>query len=192
MLPINNSIENLTGYFAVGSLCFLGIFFFLDTQLNLVNLVQKWGNSTTWAIVVAIPLLVMIYVLGMFATTIAQIIFSRFKLFHNSEEDEDVFIIAKFNNEVFIRRYFSLIQQQQTLEGGVIGFVFTAIAGFSQAKSPGSPHLLGYGVGFSFLIMAILAPLCSIYIAKQRRLLINSLRTKLKYDSDEKNKSPIE
>jgi hypothetical protein len=115
-----SSIENLTGMLSIGSLCILGVFLFLDGRTNIFQVLETYGKSATWAIVAAIPTLVISYVVGVFAVTAAMLMLSQIRWLYLPEDRIGLITVARVGNEMITSRYQELSRRRQLLEGGMI------------------------------------------------------------------------
>ena len=100
MDSLKSSLENLTGMLSVGSLWLLGAFLFLDGRTDIFHVLETYGKSTSWALVAAVPTLVIAYVLGVFAVTAATLILSQIRWLYRPEDRAGPITVATFGNEV--------------------------------------------------------------------------------------------
>ena len=88
MGPEKASLESLVGFFSIGSLCFLGGFFLLDSLVGIYSVLEAYGGSPVWGILAALPTLVVSYVLGLMAVMAAELFFARFSSLHEHDGEK--------------------------------------------------------------------------------------------------------
>ena len=73
------SVEAITGRLGVGAIAFLACFLIVDgQQVGVFEMVEFYGKSASFGIVIALPTAVVTYVLGVIMMGIADLLFSRF------------------------------------------------------------------------------------------------------------------
>jgi hypothetical protein len=184
MDSLKSSIENLTGMLSVGSLCLLGVFLFLDGRTDLFRVLETYGKSTAWAIVAAVPTLVVSYVMGVFAVTAATLMLSRIRWLYRPEDRSGLITVARFKNEVITSRYLDVSRQRRLLEGGTLGFIAIAIGAWSEAGNFPEFRGLGQVLAAGSLALALLCPVFSAMLAREERFLVAEVTRRLEHEND--------
>ncbi len=71
------SLEDITGFLGVGTLEILGVFFILDGTFGFLTFIEIYSKTSTWAILVTVPLLVVAYVFGLLTSIGTEVLLSR-------------------------------------------------------------------------------------------------------------------
>lgn len=171
MSPDKSSLESLVGFLSIGSLCFLGGFFLLDSVFGIYSVLDAYGGSPVWGILAALPTLVVAYVLGLIAVMAAELFFARFGSLHEARDGEKLVRLALLGNEALTQRYFELIRLQRFLEGSTLGFLILAVGALVQGFAVAGYLRLGIGIAAGSLSLAALSPLFAIAVARERRQL---------------------
>ncbi len=130
------TIEGFAGASGVGSLCFLGIFLFLDGRVpSLYPTVEFFAKSTTWSIVAAIPVLAIIYVIGMLAVNVGELVVDRIPRSQSDYEIADLVIVGKHDKAAVTQQYLKLRQEKEVLSGSFIALVLLAIGALSEISN---------------------------------------------------------
>jgi hypothetical protein len=172
MFSDKTSIESTTGLFAVGSLCLLGIFMFLDGRTEIFSVVENYGKSTVWGIVAAVPTLVVAYIFGMLAVAIAELFFTRVGKLHKQDDVESFIKIATFGNDPITQEYLGAIRRQTLLEGCSVSFITVAIGILSMSSYNPGYERLGYAIAVGSSALAILCPILAACLLKKARALV--------------------
>ncbi len=72
------SIEEITGYLGVGALELLAVFFILDGTSGFLEFVETYAKTSSWAIFVTGPVLVISYVLGLISSLASESLLKGF------------------------------------------------------------------------------------------------------------------
>ena len=157
------TIGDITGYLGLGSMVILGVFLILDGRMDILRLIENYSSTSTWSAVVAIPILVIAYLLGIIVVTVADIIFdSKF---------EDIFsqtklftLVAISENETLIEKYVELERVRRLMVGSTLPFIILGLGSLSEISNiPDGRQLVCY-VG---LLLGICAAISCPYIAKR-------------------------
>jgi hypothetical protein len=186
MESLRSSIENLTGMLSIGSLCILGTFMVLDGRTNIFQVLETYGKTATWAIVAAIPALVISYVVGVFAVTAAMLILRRIRWLYRPEDHTGLITVARFGNNVITNSYQELSRQRRLLEGAMIGFITIAIGAWSETANFPESRPIGLALIFGSLALALFCPFFSAILAKEERFLVAEVTRLSEYDGTQK------
>ena len=175
MIPNQQNIESLTGLLAVGSLGILGIFLIVDGQTNVFLIFEEYGKSTSWGIFAAVPMLVLSYLLGLFLSQIAEILFTKIAQLNSANEEQQFIKIVRFGNEHVINRYSELTRQKRLLESASIAFLLLSLGALSEVKQMQGWELVAYGSSAGALVIAVISPLIAIRVSQKIENLISVL-----------------
>ena len=130
------TIEGFAGASGVGALCFLGIFLFLDGRApNLYPTVEFFAKTTTWSIVAAIPVLAIIYVIGLLAMNGGELIVDRISKSQAVQEIPDLVTIGEHDKSAITQQYLKLRQEKEILSGSFIALILLTIGAFSEISN---------------------------------------------------------
>ena len=174
MIPSQHNIESLTGLMAVGSLGVLGIFLIFE----------EYGKSTSWGLFAAVPMLILSYLLGLFLSQIAEILFTKVAQLNSVNEEHQFISIVQFGNEHIINRYSELTRQKKLLESSSIAFLLLSLGALSEVKQMQGWEIVAYGGSVGALVVAALSPLIAIRISKKIKDLISALDVGKGYQSE--------
>lgn len=120
-------VETITGRLGVGAICFLAFFLMVDgMQIGVFNLVEIYGKSVTFGIVIAFPTAVVTYILGVFCVGIADLILSRFNAF--SEPDPtSIIALSQSGGDLLQQSYSENLRNFELLKGSSVAFFLLAI-----------------------------------------------------------------
>lgn len=175
MIPNQQNIESLTGLLAVGSLGMLGIFLIIDGQTNIFVIFEEYGKSTSWGIFAAVPMLVLSYLLGLFLSQIAEILFTKIAHLNSANEEQQFISIARSGNEYVINRYSELTRQKRLLESASIAFLLLSLGTLSEVKQMYGWEIVAYGSSVGALVVAVISPLMAIRVSRKIENLISAL-----------------
>ena len=69
-----NSVSDLSGALANGSIAFAGVFLIIDGINGMFALIEHYANTGTWAIVFTVPTLVLAYAFGTIAIQLTNLL----------------------------------------------------------------------------------------------------------------------
>lgn len=170
------ALESLTGQLAIGSLCLLGIFLIVDGRTNAFLIVEEYSNSSTWGIVAAIPVVVVTYILGVFAGQLAELAFSRLPGFRRQSDEQEFVNVCESAIEPIIERYMELKRLQKLLEGAALGFFLICLGALSEIRLMAGWESIAYISAGLALFAALLCPYFAFRIAKRAHLLVDASR----------------
>jgi hypothetical protein len=157
MSIFDKSLEDLSGLLGIGSLHILGIFFILDGNFNFFLFLEDYGQTSTWAILVAIPLLVIAYILGVLSTVLSSRIVSL--IFDKEEQRKKLFAtVATLNNEMLSSRYKDMERNRSLLNSCALALFVLALGSLSEVHVMGSFGVVGYIGALGAAIAAIVCP----------------------------------
>jgi hypothetical protein len=122
------SIQDFSGAVAVGGLALTGLLLLAGVfAASLFPAIDFLSKSTAWAIIVAVPVTSLAYVVGLLANATAELVFVRFGwLKQNTLTDELLQIGDK--GEFLIGRFLHLRQEGEILAGASLALAILAIA----------------------------------------------------------------
>jgi hypothetical protein len=153
------NISSAVGPAGIGALCVLGILLILDGRSPAVlGTVERYGNTTTWGIVAAVPLLAITYLLGILVVTAAE------SLMHTTfgpsfvTETSDLLRIGNFplDKSALAQGYVQLRQESRLLAGSSIALIFLALGAFSEIPNVQEVKGPTIALGFATLLIAFL------------------------------------
>jgi len=172
-MPAKLSIEDLTSSLAVGSLIFLGLFLTVDRFLDLWSFIESYASDATWAIVAAIPTLVITYAIGLFAISATDIIFLRLRGKKLPSEVEKYITIAELKNDVIAQRYITLKRNQAFFQGCTAAFFILTIGALCSTKWMPGYEIFSYITAAGCLLVCILCPFFAVRISSEADLFVN-------------------
>jgi hypothetical protein len=165
MAPDKATLEDLTGYLGLGALELLGFFFVLDGISGFLVFLETYAKTSSWAILVTIPVLVVSYILGL-TSSLAVESALRFRPILTPELFART---ATSKNETLIRRYAEVERHSRLLNGCLVAFLFLGFGSLAEVRMMGTFGFVGY-LGFG--IALFLTALCPLVARHQQRLLL--------------------
>jgi hypothetical protein len=163
MSIFDKSIEDLSGILGVGSLHVLGIFFILDGNLNFLSFLESYTQTSTWAILVTIPLLVVAYILGVFSMIVSNIVVSL--IFGKDDERKKLFAtVATLDNQMVANRYKDMERNRNLLIGCTLAFLVLALGSVSEVNYMGAFGIVGYIGALGSVGVAVCCPFLAMNI----------------------------
>ncbi len=121
------SVQGFSGATAVGALTLVGLALIANAfATNLFPAIDFYSRTPTWAIVVAIPLLALSYLLGLLSNGAAEAAMIWLRLVKASALVEDP-ITVSVRGEFVAGRFQQLRQEAEVLAGSVIALTLVAI-----------------------------------------------------------------
>ena len=138
------TIGDITGYLGLGSLAILGLFLILDGRMDILGLIEQYASTSTWSAVVAIPILVVAYLLGVIVVTISDIVFDS--KFEQVYPQTSLFTsVATSENETVIEKYVELERVRRLMVGSILPFLLLGLGSLSEVKNiPVGREPVGY------------------------------------------------
>ncbi len=155
MSPTKPGIEEVSGYLGVGSLLLLGAFLIADGLTGFYLLVAHYAKEPAFAILFAVPLLVISYVLGLFSCLAAELVVKRFAL---PRLDSRLFAaVVRSDKAALLARYLEAERHSRLLYGCTFAFLLLGVGSLVVR-----PRMSGFdSVGTAcFVIGILLAALC--------------------------------
>lgn len=179
-MELKSSMNELTIALALGSITFLGIFLIGDHFFNLWVLFENYAKDAIWGLTFSIPIVVLVYTIGIFVNSLSDIIFSKINKEDIKTEVENLATIAKTERPEFIQYYITQRAFKSFFQGCTIAFIILAIGTFSTYKWVPGYELFSFIVGFGILCIAMLSPMLSNRFLKKERELIKAIQREFK------------
>jgi uncharacterized membrane protein (DUF485 family) len=169
------SAELVTGRLGLGAIVLLAGFLVVDgQQLGAYRIVETYGSSTAWGVVVAVPTLVLSYILGVLCVGTAEITVGRMSALGHGREVDALLSAATAGNLVQAT-YSDLVRRRELLEGAIVAFALLAIGCVADLPMmPGQPALVFVLAAIS-LVLAVLCFLFAVRAARRIDQLTNAL-----------------
>ena len=155
MSPDKATLEDLTGYLGIGALELLGFFFVLDGASGFLVFLETYAKTTSWAILVTVPILVVSYILGLISSLIVE---SAVRLKPILTPDLFARVTAS-KNETLIRRFAEVERHTRLLNGCLVAFVLLAAGSLAEVRMMGS---FGFVGSLGMILGLLLAAICPI------------------------------
>lgn len=120
--------ESSIDYLAIGSVHLLGLFIILDALTGWLLWFESFASTTAWAIVAAIPVLMLAFVFGLFSVSLTEFLFLSV-LKTKDKGIAQLVQIASLKSELIAQEYLETIRIRRILLGSSLGFV-TLVVGF--------------------------------------------------------------
>jgi hypothetical protein len=135
------SLEGITGRLGVGAVAFLGLFLMIDgAQPVIYDLIEFYGKSVTWGIVVVIPTAVVGYVIGVICLGVSELLLARFAAFRRSDLG-DLLVVARTGSGMLERAYEQDTRDAELLKGLFVAFLILGGGVMAEVRNP---YLRGY------------------------------------------------
>ena len=180
MYPSKPGVEEVSGYLGVGSLQLLGAFLIADGLTGFYLLLAHYAKEPAFAILFAVPLLVISYVLGLFSCIAVELAVKRFaspllnsKLFA---------AVVRSNRESLLARFLESERHSRLLYGCTLAFLLLGVGSLIVR-----PRMSGFdSVGTAcFLIGLLLAGLCPLLARTIQRNLAEDLECALEVERND-------
>ncbi|MDO9178040.1 MAG: hypothetical protein Q7U16_06905 [Agitococcus sp.] len=168
------AIEEVSGYLGVGSLELLGIFFILDGISEFLEFIEIYAKTSTWAVLVTVPALVVAYVIGVFSSLGAEIVLSRYM--RPILTPELFAYVTSSKNEQLVQRYADAERHSRLLYGCSIAFFLLAIGSWLEVRMMGKFGFVGYVGLVAGLGISLLCPLLARYIQAELIPFVEAVR----------------
>jgi hypothetical protein len=121
------ALQGFSGATAIGALVFVDLTLIGNSFANnLFPAIHDYSKDPTWAIVVAVPLVSLVYLLGVLSIGAAELILISFRLLNRNILVEDT-IAASRGGEYVAARFQQIRQEAELLAGGVVAFALLAL-----------------------------------------------------------------
>jgi len=148
------SVEAITGRLGVGAITFLACFLVADgQQVGVFELVELYGKSASFGIVIALPTAVVTYVLGVITVSLADLIYlpvsalAPLSAYH-------VRIVSVRGGALLQQLFLENLRNFELLKGASVAFLLLSIG--CLAERPNMPSMAIVG-GATFGAMALAA-----------------------------------
>jgi hypothetical protein len=156
------SIQGFSGATAVGSLVLVDLALIADAFAdNLFPVINLYSQTPTWAIVVAIPLVSLVYLIGLLSIGAGEAALVWFRGADNIALTEDTLVLAAASDAI-AARYQQLRQEAELLAGSVIAFGLLAVGSALHAWRIGGWRRFLTAVATAAVIFAIASVALSI------------------------------
>jgi hypothetical protein len=158
------ALQGFSGATAIGGLVFVDLILignaFAD---NLFPAIRQYSENPTWAIVVAVPLVSLAYLLGVLSIGASELILTSLRLLNKRVLVDDT-IDASSGGEYVAGRFQQIRQEAELLGGGVIAFALLALgAALSGWRIEGWRRFLT-----AVAVMAVVFGICSAFLCIYR------------------------
>ncbi len=176
MPQINFSdLTELTGSLGIGSIAVLAVVLVLDATTPFYSLVEANSESNSWAIFVALPLLVISYVAGVICVAIGNT--TRHRMIGASRQPIYWTEIPEHLLSLVVVEYRNVRRKIDVLDGAVPAFLLLAIGVVFEAVNF-RVYLLG---AILFLVTVLCAAICALVAIRTEREFLGFLdRTRVK------------
>jgi len=137
-MAATESLSAFAGPTGVGALCFLGIFLFLDGRApSIFPAVETYAKTSTWSVVVAVPVLAISYVAGLVLISAAGAgVRCTFGPSVEQEAKDTLVVSSKPAKEsVLAQRYLQFQQERDCLAGAALSLVVLAVGLLSEKST---------------------------------------------------------
>ena len=157
-------LQGFSGATAIGALVFVDLALVANSFAdNLFPVINVYSRTPTWAIVVAVPLVSLAYLLGVFSIGASELALTWVHLLDRNALVEDT-IAATGGSDYAAARFQQIRQEAELLAGGAIAFALLALgAALSAWKIEGWRRFLT-----AVTIMAVLLAVGSILLCLYR------------------------
>ena len=126
MIPWQN-IQGFSGAAAVGSIVFVDLALIANAFAdNLFPVINLYSQTTTWAIVIALPVLALVYLIGLLSIGAGEAALLCFRLVSRADLAEDIRGLPGLP-QIIAARYQQLRQDAEILAGSAIAFGLLAV-----------------------------------------------------------------
>lgn len=157
-MPTKLTVGDLSSALAIGSLSFLGIFFVVDHFMDLWSFFEGYTGTTTWSVIIAIPILVVIYTIGLLNLYVSDLIFSKIYKRNLTHELNLLLAIADRDNDIITQKYSELKRLQAFFQSCFFAFLILGIGTFLTYKWIGGYEYLAYILGIGLIFIGIICP----------------------------------
>lgn len=165
MASAKPAIEEVSGFLGVGSLEILGIFFILDGTSGFLAFVEAYAKTSAWAILVAVPLLVVAYVFGIISSLGVEALLERFL---PSKLTPTLFrAVSESKNDALMQKYLDAERHGLLLHGCVAAFLLLVVGSWAEVPMMAPFGFVGYIGLFGGIAVAVLCPLLARRIQRQ-------------------------
>jgi hypothetical protein len=169
------NIESFTGSMAIGSIGVLGLFLIVNGQTEIYKIFEGYGKSISWGIFAAVPFLVLSYLVGLFLSQLAEILFVNIRGLSCTKTEDQFVEIANSKSEYLIERYLELARQKMLFEGSAMALVLLSLGLLSEARLIIKWECIVYFSAIATFIAAIICPFMAIRISNKIERLLNAV-----------------
>lgn len=149
---------DLSSALPIGSISFLGLFFILDHFMNLWIFLEGYTGTTTWNIILAIPTLVIMYIIGIINLRISDHIFSKAFKKDPTEELKLFLNIVAMKNNALTERYFEIKRLKEFFQACFFAFIILGFGTILTYKWAGNYEIFTFILGSGLIIIGISCP----------------------------------
>ena len=155
------SLEAVTGRLGVGAIAFLGLFLIVDgAQLGAFEMIELYGKSATWGIVGVLPTAVVMYILGVFCVSAAELLVAPFAAFRGPEPP-DILVVSRAGGPVVQQFYGEQIRNHELLKGAAVSFLILAAGSLAEFPNAAGYESLVWIAAIAAVILSMLSLLFS-------------------------------
>ena len=157
------SLQGLSGATAIGALVFVDLALVANSFAdNLFPVINVYSQTPTWAIVVAIPLISLAYLLGILSIGASEIMLIGVHLLDKKALVEDIIAVSG-RGEYAGARFQQIRQEAELLAGGTIAFALLALGAALSAWKIGGWQRFLTAVAVMAVLLAGGSVLLSLY-----------------------------
>ena len=157
MASAKPEIEEVSGFLGVGSLAILGIFFILDGASGFLAFVEVYAKTSTWAILVTVPVLVVAYVFGIISSLGVEALLE--KVLPSALTPALFRTVSESKNDALMQKYLDAERRGLLLHGCVAAFLLLAVGSWAEAQMMAPFGFVGYIGLIGGLAVAVLCPI---------------------------------
>lgn len=159
------NVEGVAGLTGIGALCILAIFLLFDGRYpDLFPTVELLSKTATWGVVVAVPVLVLAYVIGLIVVNGASLLLDQFTVTAVISRSADLLTIAHFDKGSVTEQYLRLYQEKELLAGSSLALLLLAFGAWSETRNLPQLRWAIILSGMASLVLAVL----TLYLASSK------------------------
>ena len=174
-------LQGFTGAVAVGGLTLTSLFLLAAVFApNLLLAIDVVSRSTAWAIVAAIPLISLAYVVGLLTSAAAESLFVRIGRLRLADLADELRAVSKLS-ELVVARYQQLRQEAEVLAGSSLALCVLGLASATAAYSLEGWRRTLISIAITCAVLSVGAALLSVYryrSASSLAITVRELETK--------------
>lgn len=150
------SVEAITGRLGVGAIAFLACFLVADgQQIGVFELVEFYGKSASFGIVIALPTAVVTYVLGVITIGLANLAYSPFSALAPVSAQK-VHAVSVRGGALLQQIFLENLRHFELLKGASIAFLLLSIGCLAESSNMSSTAIVG-GAFVGAVVLAVLS-----------------------------------
>jgi hypothetical protein len=164
------SIEAITGRLGVGAIAFLACFLIADSQqIGVFEMVEFYGKSASFGIVIALPTAVVTYVLGVIMTGIADLVFRPFGSLAPITARQ-VRAVSSAGGALLQQIFVENLRNFELLKGASAAFLLLAVGCLAEISNTPIMAIVG-GATLTSILLAVLSLIFALRARSQAVLL---------------------